>query len=113
MTKLNIPIANISLIILGALVLPSPPVDPDFGWHYKYGEYFVQNGKILRENIFSYTLPDYQWANTYWASQIIIYLLHNKLGAFWLSFITGLIFSAFVVFTIRKQPYKNKFLIII
>ena len=113
MTKLNIPIANISLIILGALVLLSPPADPDFGWHYKYGEYFVQNGKILRENIFSYTLPDYQWANTYWASQIIIYLLHNKLGAFWLSFITGLIFSAFVVFTIRKQPYKNKFLIII
>ncbi|MBA3724247.1 MAG: hypothetical protein H0W89_05170 [Candidatus Levybacteria bacterium] len=49
------------------------PTDPDLGWHLKYGEYFFQNGNVLRENTFSTMMQEYQWANTSWLTDVITY----------------------------------------
>src|SRR5258708_29772886 len=80
---------NVLLIIIGTLLLFKAPIDPDFGWHYKYGEYLFNNHKILRDNIFSYTFTDYKWADSYWAAEVIIYVLYTFAGPVALSLIFG------------------------
>lgn len=82
------------VFLFGVFATFKSPGDPDFGWHYKYGEYIVQHGKLLRENTFSYTFTDYQWANSYWISQIALYLTHTYLG----HLVAGLLFASVLSF---------------
>ena len=35
------------------------PIDSDLGWHLRYGDYFLKNGKFLKENILTYFLSGY------------------------------------------------------
>ena len=79
-----------TLFLFGVFSVFKAPTDPDFGWHYKYGEYIAQHGKILRENIYSHTFIDYKWANSYWISQVAVYLTHRYLG----HLIAGLLFAS-------------------
>lgn len=53
------------------------PIDPDLGWHLKYGEYFFKNGKILRDNTFSTLMPDFKWANGQWGTDVLTYAFFN------------------------------------
>ena len=39
-----------------------PQFDPDFGWHLRCGE-LLANGNPCVNNIFTYYLADYKWAN--------------------------------------------------
>ncbi len=91
------------LVIFGTLVSFKPPSDPDFGWHYKYGEYFVQHGKILRENIFSYTNTNYKWVNSYWVAELIMYLSHHFLGSIISTLILSLILNTILLILIKRQ----------
>jgi hypothetical protein len=91
------------LVLTGTFMLFSPPTDPDFGWHYKYGEYLFQNGKILRENIFSYTNTDYKWANSYWISELIMYTSYRFLGNVVPSLILSLTLSFIFLLVIKKH----------
>jgi len=95
---------RISLIIIltGILILFKPPIDPDFGWHFKYGEYIIQNGKFLRENIFSYSMPNYKWANSYWIPQIIMYSLYSATGAIGMGLVLSLVTSVGIVLILKK-----------
>lgn len=94
------------LAIFGTFVLFRPPADPDFGWHYKYGEYFVQHGKILRDNIFSYTNTNYEWANSYWIAELIMYLSHYLLGSVFSTLMLSFALSVILLVFIKKQT-KN------
>lgn len=93
---------NTILIFLGIFILYKPPIDPDFGWHYKYGEYFVKNGKVLTENIFSYTFTDYKWANSYWMWEVVLYFLHSNLGHVVATTILSGILAAFILYICFK-----------
>jgi len=68
------------------------PTDPDLGWHLKYGEYFFQHGKVLRNNTFSQLMPDFKWANTSWATDLISYFTFHNFGFFGLA-----ILGAFII----------------
>lgn len=68
------------------------PTDPDLGWHLKYGEYFFQHGKVLRDNTFSQLMPDFKWANTSWATDLISYFTFHNFGFFGL-----VILGAFII----------------
>lgn len=95
-------VEKIILVFIGTLLNFSALSDPDFGWHFKYGEWFVKHGQILRDNIFSYTMPDYKWANSYWVSEVFFYLVVTYLGAFFLSLVLSLILSALQVLIVDK-----------
>lgn len=82
-------------ILVLTMLLFSFTGDPDFGWHYKFGEYIVTHKALLFENIFSYTYPDYLWVNSYWFSQIIIYILYKNFGPIGLSLTLSLIFALY------------------
>lgn len=57
------------------------PIDPDLGWHLKYGEYFFKNLKILKENIFSTEMPGFIWTNISWGADLAYYAFY-RLGGF-------------------------------
>ncbi|EKD96209.1 MAG: hypothetical protein ACD_24C00139G0003 [uncultured bacterium] len=90
------------LVIVGMMLLYTFPSDPDFGWHYKYGEYIVNKRELLTDNIFSYTYPDYKWSNSYWISQIIIYSLFKLTGPILTSLLAGSIISFLIFYLLLK-----------
>jgi len=90
------------LFLFSVFVLFDFPADPDFGWHYKYGEYLFKNHEILRENIFSFNFPNYIWANSYWLSQLIIFILFNFWGGIVLSLVFSTLLSALILLIMSK-----------
>jgi len=87
-----------------------PVSDADLGWHLRYGEYFLNNYQILRANVFSYTMTDYQWINHSWMYDIIVALI-NKIGQFpTVSFFGGLLIG--ISFAIMLQPTLYSLLIL-
>lgn len=76
------------------------PADPDLGWHLKYGEYFFQHGAILRDNTFSALMPNYQWANTSWLTDLITFASYNMGGLFGLTILGAIVVTlTFFVFS--------------
>lgn len=80
-----------------------PETDRDWGWHYKYGEHFVTSGRLLMEDIYSWTMTGYEWVNHSWAYDIILYLVQNHLGMGTLSVISGAI--VFITYWLLVKPY--------
>src|SRR3989344_9485662 len=89
-------IIKILVFFIGVFILFKPTTDPDFGWHYKYGEYLFNNHHLLRQNIFSYNFTSYEWANSYWLSELVFFVFYRFLGAI----VAGIIFSAVGVFVL-------------
>lgn len=98
----------ILLILFGTAFLFETPYDPDFGWHYKYGEYLFQNGHLLKENIFSYTYQNYGWVSSYWIPQLLIYVSHHFLGNTLPTIITSIVFSI-LLYVLLKKTSKDFF----
>src|SRR3989344_4798041 len=76
---------HIGLLVIFLLFFLAP-LDTDLGWHLRYGDYFLQTGNFLNENILTYLLPDYKWANSYTFYQILTSLIYKSGGFFALSF---------------------------
>lgn len=100
----------VTLVLFGVFVLFRPPLDPDFGWHFTYGEYFVQTGTLLRDNIFSYTFPDYAWANSYWFAQALMYMpsyfLGNTLGIIVATLLLSVVLALIIVKITLAMEYS-------
>ncbi len=94
-------------VAIGIFLLFSPPIDSDLGWHLKYGEYMFQNRNFLKENVFSYTMPNYQWANSYWVAQLIMYTLFSLGGPILLSLGLSFLVVGTTFFIFRKLELKN------
>lgn len=95
-----LPIVPYLIVFISSLYFPS---DPDLGWHLKYGQYFWQHGKLLRDNTFSTMMPQYHWANTSWLTDIISYSAYH-LGGF-----LGLILLSAVVVTATFYFFAKAF----
>src|SRR5262249_37924279 len=56
---------GLTALIYGALLVYCvyPYSDFDWGLHYRYAEYFFTHHQILRHEIFSWTMPGYEWVN--------------------------------------------------
>jgi len=98
------------LALVGMMLMYTFPSDPDFGWHYRYGEYIVNNKQLLTDNIFSYTYTDYKWANSYWISQIIIYSLYKTIGPILMSLSLALGVSCLILYMLFKINGKTSLL---
>jgi len=63
----------LSFFILIFTLFLYPTNSTDLGWHLKYGEYFVKHGRLLKENTFSYSMPDFIWTNDSWVYDVLVY----------------------------------------
>ena len=94
----------ILVLFLTFLYLVYPYSDYDWGWHLRYGEFFIKTGQIMRSDIFSWTLPNYQWTNHSWLYDPFLYLSYTKLGFTGLSFIGAAI--SLLIFVISSFQHK-------
>mgnify|MGYP001346168932 CR=1 FL=1 len=84
------------------------PKDPDLGWHLRYGQYFINHGQVLRENIFSSMMPGYQWANGSWGTDVLTYALFS-LGGFLALSIAGAMIVTLTFFFFSKAARLSIF----
>lgn len=68
------------VFILLFVIALRPPLDTDVWWHLQSGDYFLQHGEILREDIFSFTQQGQAWINHSWGSQVILTLAYQAGG---------------------------------
>ncbi|OGG26626.1 hypothetical protein A2960_00445 [Candidatus Gottesmanbacteria bacterium RIFCSPLOWO2_01_FULL_39_12b] len=83
------------------------PSDSDIGWHLKYGEYFFQNHRILKENIYTTMMPGYHWINSSWAIDLVTYLAFSKFGFYGLSVLGALVITG--IFYFLSRAFKLTF----
>jgi hypothetical protein len=54
--------------------------DGDTGWHIRTGEWILANGRVPRQDIFSFTRPHQVWYAWEWLSDVIMGWLHQEGG---------------------------------
>jgi len=67
------------ILIFG--VAARTPLDSDMWWHLSAGEQMLRSGRILTEDIFSFTRSGADWTNPYWLFQIGMALLYRWQGS--------------------------------
>jgi hypothetical protein len=101
----QIPKLSLHQLFLGlALILffSFPVGDADLGWHLRYGEALVSQGHLIRDNQFSWLMPDYQWANHSWGFDAILALLFNGHRFWLLSLSAGILISISMLLRLPK-----------
>lgn len=75
-----------ALVYVAVFVYASFPYsDFDWGWHYRYGEYFFTHGQVLRHDLYSWTMPGYEWVNHSWLFDPLLYLIYTRFSFIGLS----------------------------
>ncbi len=83
------------------------------GWHLKDGEYLINNHfQVARQDIFSYTMPDFPLIMHEWVSDIIMFVIYWKLGFLALSIFFALIILAAYIFASFGVSAKKEYKII-
>ena len=54
-------------------------LDPDMWWHLRTGQIIFTEG-IPRQDIFSFTVPDFEWITHEWLSQVLMWLIFAAAG---------------------------------
>lgn len=67
--------------------------DPDLGWHLRYGEEVVLNGKILKVDTFSHTFAGQDVIDTEWLVEAVFYLIFTHYSFIGLAIISALFTS--------------------
>jgi hypothetical protein len=67
-----------------------PSIDTDTWWHLRAGDWILQHGQILRQDVFSSTMRGSPWAYPGWLAQIAMRALHAAAGPGGLSVFTTL-----------------------
>ena len=65
------------LFILLFTMAVQVPLDTDVWWHLRAGEHFLDEGSILREDLYSFAREGEDWVNHSWGAQIIIALAYR------------------------------------
>jgi hypothetical protein len=67
------------LVVVFTLAL-AHPLDPDLGWHLKYGEYFSLHHSMPPGNTFSAEMAGYPYVNHAWGSDFLLYTVFRTFG---------------------------------
>ena len=94
------------LFFLSFLILTKFNIDPDFGWHMAYGETFLKTHEIIRADPFSWTMPNYEWGNSYFLYQILVAYIFGKFGFLFLGIVFGVIGAiAVLILSFKKLDF--------
>ena len=93
------------------LILTRFYVDPDLGWHLAIGRQYLSSGEIIRADQFSWTMPGFLWGNSYFAYQVIVAFLFEKLGHVIVTLIFGFVASLAILLLLPKKINHGTFLI--
>ncbi|MGC2047561.1 MAG: hypothetical protein WA635_02970 [Gallionella sp.] len=74
--------ALLAVCLLSIVLVTYPVFDFDLYWHLANGREMVNSGRIVSEEVFSYTHQGEKFANHEWLGQIIFYLIWTAFGAY-------------------------------
>ena len=95
------------MIVILALFVGSVQ-DPDFWWHIRIGRWMVDNGRLPSTDIFTYTVPNHVWTDHEYLTEVLMWLVYSRLGAFGISVFFGLVtYAGFYLMyrQVRRQPF--------
>lgn len=98
----NLIAAVCAVIIFFACFLSAPFNNSDFGWHLKTGELIIQEKQIPYSDLFSYSMPDYKWADYEYLFHIIIGIIYKFFGIYGISAFFGILNSFLFIFLFPK-----------
>lgn len=73
-------------------------VDTDTWWHLRAGAWMVEHGKILQQDVFSYTRFGERWEYPGWLVEVPMYWLYVNFGAGGLNLFTALLVTIAFIF---------------
>lgn len=101
------PLAKVFLFIIIFFLLTNFSIDPDFGWHLRTGQLMFENGEVVKNDMFTFTMPGYEWANSYTGYQLLIAGLYKLTNPWSLSIFFGFIGAlSFLILVDRLDFYK-------
>lgn len=78
----------------------SLPYNPDLGWHLKNGELTLQTKSILQKDLFSLTLPGFDFVNHSWLTDVLLSSIHSRFGLVGIA-----VFSSFLLSLTLLIPF--------
>lgn len=95
------------IFIFSLLILNSfSYLDPDFGWHLRFGEIIWQTKTLPHDQIFMWTLEGKSWVDHEWLANLFMYGLWSVGGYILVSIFFALI-PVFTIFIINKYLFTN------
>lgn len=73
-------LASAILFVLLFTLAVQVPIDTDTWWHLRSGEQTLDDGAILREDVFSFTKAGEDWINHSWGAQLVLYGMYKLTG---------------------------------
>ncbi len=91
------------LVALGAFALAAgpAPADPDMYWHLASGRWMVENGELLRRDVFSTTIAGQPYSVGEWLGQIVLYAAYALGGWPGIVLLRGLLVATAALFLTR------------
>lgn len=71
---------HILIFVFSFLIFTKFNIDPDLGWHLAIGGHFLETGKIILGDEFSWTMPGYVWGNSYFLYQLLVAYIFGHFG---------------------------------
>jgi hypothetical protein len=97
--------ASVSVVVLALLAvlafLAASPLNADFVFHLKAGEWIVAHGALPANDPFSFTRPDAHWLAFEWLFQVIVFALFKAGGFMGVKFFAALIVLGTLILVLR------------
>jgi len=100
--KLNL--KSILFLVFVFVLFWLAPLDPDLGWHLRYGKQIFENGSVYRDNSIGYFLTDHLWTLNYSLYQWLIFVLEKYVGVWSLAVVQSVFMVA--MFGCIKKVFK-------
>jgi len=81
-------------------------LDPDYGWHLKFGEIISQTRSMPHDQIFMWSLNNKSWVDHEWLSNLITYGL-NLFGGYIMVSLFFVIIPLLTIFIINRYVFKT------
>ncbi len=96
MKKINLTIVLFFTAIFITFFLA--PVDTDLGWHLRFGNYFLKNGRPMVKNKLTVLLHDQPWPNSYILYHPLVAIVYRISGFWGLSILNAVIMTLSFIF---------------
>lgn len=90
------------LVFIGFFFVAYYSIDPDFGWHLRSGQIFIESG-IPKTDIFTYTASNLHWINHEWLNDVLVARLYSLGGYAMLAAFFAAVWTTALVLASRKH----------
>lgn len=81
--------------------------DGDTGWHIRTGEWILAQGRVPRQDLFSFSKPDAPWFAWEWLADVVFALLHRWGGLPLLTFFSGFLLLLTAILLLRYMIWRG------